>query len=245
MTLFVVLMLPLVLGLGAWQLQRAAYKQGLMDAYFDKLGALPVALNGNTAGIAEPFTRVRVRGRYGAVQLLLDNQIDNSKPGYWVYAPFTAQGATWLVNRGWIAAPRLRAELPTVALPPEGEVTIVALAWPDTGMLPLFGEEALQRVNEQVVRMQRLDVGALEAMLGINIADQELRLEAGQPGVLKAAPQTLGFGVERHQGYAFQWFGLAIALVLLYYFYERSDFAHRQSATQADDRKNSRQESTT
>jgi len=32
----------------------------------------------------------------------------------------------------------------------------------------------------------------------------------------------MGFGVERHQGYAFQWFGLAVALVVGYFFFRRS-----------------------
>ena len=225
MTLFVVLMLPLVLGLGFWQLERASYKQALMDAYLDNLGALPVTLTDDP----NPFTRVRVRGNYLPIQLLLDNQIDAGTPGYWVYAPFTADGITWLVNRGWVAGPRLRTDLPAVPELPQGEVTIVALAWPDTGMLPLFGEEPMQRINAGVVRMQRLDIAALEALLELPLRAQELRLEAGQPGVLKAAPQVIGFGVARHQGYAFQWFGLALALITLYYFYGRK---HSQRPTQ-------------
>lgn len=225
MTLFVVLMLPLVIGLGIWQLERAAYKQSLMDAYFDKLGALPIDL----AAEPEPFTRVRVHGEYLPIQLLLDNQIDDGTPGYWVYAPFTAHEATWLVNRGWVAGPRLRSDLPVVPELPEGLVSIVALAWPDTGLLPLFGEEPVQRVSATVVRMQRLDSAALESLLGFELRDQELRLEAGQPGVLKAAPQIIGFGVERHQGYAFQWFGLALALITLYYFYGRNQARQERS----------------
>lgn len=226
MTLFVVIMLPAVLALGVWQLERAAYKQSLMDAYFDKLGGLPIELGNadadGTSAVPAAFTRVRVTGSYLPTQLLLDNQIDNSTQGYWVYAPFTAGSSIWLVNRGWIAAPRLRTELPVVADLPKGDVTLVALVWPDTGMLPLFGEDVLQRVTEQVVRMQRLDIPAIEAALDVQLTGKELRLEAGQPGVLKAAPQTIGFGVERHQGYAFQWFGLAVALITLYYFYGRT-----------------------
>ena len=46
MGVFVLVMLPIVIGLGIWQLERAAYKQGLMDAYFDKLGGLPKPLLG-------------------------------------------------------------------------------------------------------------------------------------------------------------------------------------------------------
>lgn len=225
MTLFVVLMLPLVLSLGGWQLQRAAYKQDLMDAYFDKLGGLPRALDADTATPAA-FTRVRVEGDYEDVNLLLDNQISAGQPGYWVYSPFTAHGATWLVNRGWIAGSGNRTELPAVPPVPAGKVQLVALVWPDTGMLPLFGEQAHKQLATNVWRMQRIDFAAppdgLAELVEGQLRDVELRLEDAQPGVLQAIPQTMGFGVERHKGYAIQWFGLAIALVAGYFFYRRS-----------------------
>lgn len=240
MTLFVVVMLPLVLSLGAWQLRRAEYKQALQDAYFDQLGALPQPLAGQTPPPA--FTRVRLRGHYADEHLLLDNQVSNGQPGYWVFTPFvvagdaaassfeasteTQGGGTWLVNRGWIPAPRLRSELPEVPSAPPGTLNgIIALVWPDTGLVPLFGAEPLKRLTPRLARLQRLDFAALREELSPRWPDlvaQELRLEAAQPGSLQAVSQTIGFGVERHQGYALQWFGLALALVVGYYFYGRS-----------------------
>jgi len=227
MTLFVILMLPLVLSLGFWQLSRADYKQGLETAYLEKLGALPVT---PVAGdVLAPFSRVRLRGQYEDAHLLLDNQVSGTEQGYWVYTLFTAAGATWLVNRGWMAAPRLRSSVPVVPATPSAATTqsgVVALAWPDTGMVPLFGAQALERLTPDVVRMQRLDFDAISAELlqrWPNLVLQELRLEAAQPGVLRPVPQTMGFGVQRHQGYAFQWFGLAIALLTGYFFYGRSN----------------------
>jgi len=224
MAWFVAVMLPVVIGLGIWQLQRATYKQSLMDSYFDKLGGLPVALSDRA--IPDAFTRVRVRGKYTEINLLLDNQVNEARQGYWVYTPFTASGVDWLVNRGWLAAPIERNELPKIPAPPEGEVEVVALVWPDTGMLPLFGADASERLNKVTWRLQRLDFESfgseLQAQGLRNLRQLELRLEAAQPGVLRALPQTIGFGVERHQGYAFQWFGLAVALVVGYFFYRRS-----------------------
>ena len=224
MTLFVLAMLPLVVGLGIWQLRRADFKQQLADAYFDQLGGLPQVLTG-----AQPppaFTRVRLRGHYEDVHLLLDNQVSEGRPGYWVYTPFTTRDATWLINRGWLPAPRLRSELPSVPpAPVVGENGIVALTWPDTGMIPLFGAQVSEPLTEQMLRMQRLDFADLLGWLeskGLGSVPLELRLEEAQPGVFRAAPQAADFGVERHQGYAFQWFGLAIALVTGYFFFGRS-----------------------
>ena len=228
MGLFVLVMLPVVIALGIWQLERAAYKQELMDAYFDKLGGLPQPLLGNVA--PEAFTLVRINGHYLTTNLLLDNQVNDGRQGYWVYTPFTSAQATWLINRGWYEAPGARDVTPQIPPVPAHEVTIVALVWPDTGMLPLFGtstEDAMEQLNEQTWRMQRLDFEALRERIAEPVLPKltqalELRLEAAQPGVLKALPQTIGFGVERHKGYAFQWFGLALALVVGYYFYRRS-----------------------
>ena len=186
MAVFVALMLPLVTALGFWQLDRAAYKQSLMDAYFEKLGGLPERIS--EADIPEAFTRVKLRGRYSETNLLLDNQVNQGRQGYWVYTPFTAAGTTWLINRGWQSVPfgptKLRA-LPNVAPAPSGDVDVVALVWPDTGMLPLFGEKAIEQLNPVSWRLQRLDFDALSAevsALAAGFNRVELRLEAMQPG---------------------------------------------------------------
>ncbi len=47
----------------------------------------------------------------------------------------------------------------------------------------------------------------------------EVRLEAGQPGVLRAAPLAVGLAAERHAGYAVQWFALAGVVLVGYALY--------------------------
>lgn len=219
MTMFVTVMLPLVLGLGVWQLQRADYKRSLETAYFDQLGGLPHPL---AVGTERPaFSRVRITGQYAEPYYLLDNQLRDGRPGYWLYQPFETQdGATRLINRGWFEAPSLRSELPEPPKAPADPVTLVAMVWPDTGMLPLFGQPGTEQLASNLVRLQRLD---WEAMVSRQPAllTPELRLEAGQPGVLAAAPQTIEFGVQRHIGYAIQWFGLGAALLTGFVIYGR------------------------
>jgi len=59
-----------------------------------------------------------VRGRWRTEKtLFLDNKIHRSRPGYHVLTPLQLSGSevVVLVNRGWVAAPRLRSELPAVA----------------------------------------------------------------------------------------------------------------------------------
>jgi cytochrome oxidase assembly protein ShyY1 len=62
----------------------------------------------------------------------------------------------------------------------------------------------------------------------------ELRLEAGQAGVLEPAPFASRLSDDKHRGYAATWFGLAIALVFGYLFLGVSATAKLQS-TKDDD----------
>ena len=60
MTLFVVLMLPTVVRLGIWQLDRAEFKQGLEMSYLSQLAQLPVPPPDELT----PFSRVRLVGQF-------------------------------------------------------------------------------------------------------------------------------------------------------------------------------------
>lgn len=233
MTTFVVLMLPAVIALGFWQLQRAEYKRGLEDAYFDQLGALPTSLQTSRPS---DFSRVKIVGRYVGPHYLLDNQVRNGKPGYWVLTPFESDtSGVVLVNRGWVAQGKTRADLPDVsdltdqATALAQPVELDAMVWPDTGLLPLFGADPIEQLTPGFIRLQRLDWELIVPMYKQRVAHDadrqpvlraiELRLEAGQPGVFSPAPQTIEFGVARHVGYAVQWFGLGIALLVCFLAY--------------------------
>ncbi len=219
MNLFVLIMLPLVLGLGVWQLQRANYKQGLQDTYFDQLGGLAIPLAEMPQRVG--FSRVRVTGHYESAQYLLDNRVREGRQGYWLFSPFvTRAGARIMVNRGWLAAPRLRTDLLALTETPAGEVNISGMLWPDTGTTPLFGRRAIEVIRPLLYRMQRLDWPELTALQPA-LQATELRLDPGQTGVLTAAPQVFDFRVARHIGYAMQWFGLAAALSIGYVVYGR------------------------
>jgi len=207
MTAFVLVLLPILLALGHWQLDRAAEKRRYLEAFIDRQGGLPVA-----PGAAPiDFQRLRLIGRYEPKrQFLLDNQVNQGRVGYWVITPFvTRDGTRWLVNRGWVPAAATRATLPDVGAP-AGEQRIVVVTWPDMGLPPLFGADTWPEGWPK--RIQRLDVGRMAGVVEGARAIQ-LRLEAGQPGVLVPAPLELPITPAVHTGYAVQWFALAAVLV--------------------------------
>ena len=183
MTVFVALFLPLVLSLGWWQVQRGAEKRGMETDYLNRLTALPVRPTAAGATLGR-FERVRLQGNFGDDVFLVDNQIHRGKPGYWVVQSFEDKRAgRYLVNRGFVPAPALRAQLPDVVTP-NGEVEVVGAIWPFTGLIPVLDDDVWSA--DWPKRVQRLDVARMARQ--VQAVPLEVRLEPGQPGVTVAAP---------------------------------------------------------
>ncbi|MGI9324000.1 MAG: SURF1 family protein [Pseudomonadales bacterium] len=216
LTLFALVFVPVLCGLGFWQLSRGAEKQALAAEYLRQAGALPVRVTALASGdrSVEAFSRLRLEGRFdGERYYLIDNQVRDGEVGYWVVHWFvTLEGRAWLLNRGFVAAQQKREQWPAVETP-QGLVEVVATVWPDTGLLPLLAPEPV--TANWPKRRQRLNVVAMAAEREQGQA-LELRLEPGQPGVLAPAPLTIANAADRHRGYAVQWFGLAAVLSIGY-----------------------------
>jgi surfeit locus 1 family protein len=212
MTLFVGALLPGVVGLGVWQLDRAALKHGYEAQYFERMAEAPVLMP-DAPGDTD-FRRVTLTGTFHTERyFLVDNQVHEGAPGYWVVSLFRAgDGREWLINRGWIAAPRRRDALPEASTPGD-PVRVTGVVWPDLGLVPLLAED--DWTPGWPKRVQRLDPVRMAEAAGAS-APVEIRLEAGQPGAFIAAATAHDFQATRHEGYAAQWFGLAGVLVIGY-----------------------------
>lgn len=210
-TLAVALLCGAALGLAAWQLQRAEEKRALQDGYVNSMGGLPVPAEQLAGRASEEFKRARLQGEYDLHRhFLVDNRMLGSRVGYVVVTPFLARNGVWfLVNRGWLAAPSSRLQLPVVPTP-SGQLTIEAVVWPDTGLPPLLADDVWGA--DWPKRVQRLNVARMIREVRASYP-YELRIESGQPGALQPLPTVLGFPSDRHRGYAAQWLALG-ALVL-------------------------------
>lgn len=203
---FVLVMLPTLVSLGLWQLDRADKKAALEEAFFNQLGSQVREPGENV----EAFSRLVLKGEYGMHQYLVDNQVMQGQVGYWVLQSFNAlEGRRYIVNRGWVAAPASRVEMPNVQTP-TGVMEIVVLVWPQMGLPPILGADDWPAGRK--IRVQRRDIEQMAERS--HALPMEMRLEAGSAGALRAAPTDLEFGRERHIGYAVQWFGLGAVLVI-------------------------------
>lgn len=219
MTLFVLLLLPVLIRLGFWQLDREAEKRELQQLYEQRQDAAPRPLsqvNWNQNDIG--WSRIRAEGYYDSAHyFLLDNRIQAGQVGYEVLTPLLTDFGVLLINRGWVAAGPRRDILPSIETP-DGKVTIEATVYVPDGELMMLAEESLSSEHWpkriQQVNLQLLSDTYTEAFIPVR-----LRLSANSPGAFSIDWQTVNMQPEVHRGYAIQWFLMATALIILYVFF--------------------------
>ena len=212
-------LLPMLTGLGVWQLERAAWKQQLVDTHADNASQPPFRLESLLAdGEIEQYRRVAVLGRYDLDhQLLLDNRIQNGRAGYHVLTPLhlAESDTVVLVNRGWVPVGPDRSVLP--ALPGTADEVVVNA----TVKLPpekYFRLDSVEEANTgwpQVV--QQLKPGMLAERLGLELLPLVLLLDVNDEyGFVREWKAVYGVTPDKHRAYAMQWFTLALVLLLIY-----------------------------
>jgi surfeit locus 1 family protein len=200
--------------LGNWQLNRAAEKRELKaraDAY---AAQPPIRVSSDEIPAADiDQRRVEVRGvfepRYA---VYIDNRLYRGAPGYHVIMPLElAGGARYvLVNRGWIARPLDRRDVPDVRTP-QTEVKVEGTATlPSTRVLELSDKVTEGRI------WQNLTLDRYREAMPIAIQPFVIRQESGIDDGLVREWAPPDFGIDKHYGYAFQWFGLAATIAIFY-----------------------------
>lgn len=219
-TLTFLLLLPLLLGLGIWQTERAAAKQALVEQRAAGEAVAPLDLNRPAVlTAADRYRPAQVTGRYrDDQQWLLDNRVFHGQPGYHVFTPFLVEGradAVLLVQRGWVAVGESREFLPRLPMP-EGRLTLSGRLDRPASVGLVIGEVPLQSIESRV-RVQALDLADLAAARQLPLLPYALVLDEGGPGGLQYDWSPIPpMGPEKHLGYAVQWFGLAVALLIIY-----------------------------
>ncbi len=213
-TLAAVAVIAVCVTAGNWQTRRAAYKESLA-AQLDQRGAAPVLPLGATKVDAQDvaFRRVAVRGVYVPEKgILLDNRVLNGRVGYEVLTPLRIDGGNLhvLVNRGWVAAPPTRAELPKVATPPGVQTVEGVAVLPPERVFELGDGAPAGAVWQHLLleRYERWSGLTLQPILVQQTGD-------AADGLARewARPDT---GVQKHRGYAMQWYIFATLTLILY-----------------------------
>ena len=218
-SLITVALLVLLLRLGFWQLDRAEQK----DQVFERVEQLKrLAPLTALPGVAEEYSSLHWRHarlqarRIDGLTFLLDNQVRQGQAGYYVYSLIeTETGQMLLFNRGWIKA---NPDRRIIELPPAREPTQIFSGVlkppPATGLL--LAENTDESLADGLVRLQSIEPKALNKRYQLRLLPLVLRQEGGaEDGLLRDWPVP-GSGKEKNLGYAFQWFAMALALVVIY-----------------------------
>ena len=211
------ILFALLLGLGAWQIQRLHWKLALIAMIDRGMRAKPVELDDGGFPIIEPETdymHVTVKGRFdnGRETYLFAPSRDGD-PGYHVLTPLIAPGGhVFLVDRGFVPGEKLapatrRAGLVT------GDVRVTGIwRWPSGRGLFTPNADAAHRIwywhdlagMEAIDHMKFSEPGILEADAAPN------------PGGWPRGGQTVVDLPNNHLSYALTWFGLAGGLLGVY-----------------------------
>jgi cytochrome oxidase assembly protein ShyY1 len=211
--LLAVLLLPVLIGLGVWQLQRADQKARIIDqAQSDLLQQLPVSADPQALPQA-----VEIEARLvGDRQLLLDNRTRNGRVGYELLVLFQdlASGQWGIANLGWLAAAVDRSQLPNLPLFDDTVRLTGMLVSAQAGYQ--LGVDHWQ--SGWPKRIQQPDLARFEALFGRTLYPAILRLSepVKLPGLagLDSRWQLVNMLPQQHLGYAVQWFAMALALLL-------------------------------
>jgi surfeit locus 1 family protein len=218
------LVVALTARLGVWQLSRAAQKRALQDSLDERahLPPLPAEALARTVEDAagQHDRHIHLQGEWvAAATVFLDNRQMNGRPGFFVVTPLRLPGGdTVLVQRGW--APREmgdRTHVPAV-LSPAGPVDVDGRIAPPPGRLYDFaGGEPRGTIR------QNLDLAAFAAEWKLLLRPVSV-LQADMPstaddGLLRQwAPPAVD--IQKHYGYAFQWFALCALTTGLYVWFQ-------------------------
>ena len=210
--------------LGLWQLDRAGEKERRHGTFTARTGDAPIRLNQRlsvTPSEIDPewwrYRRVEVSGEViGDRQYLLDNRTRNAVAGYHVYLPMRLTGLdrVVLVNRGWVEAGPSREHRPDVSLDSMALVVSGIVDYPRHP--PLLGDDGYAGSSWPKI-VQRIDLDKTARDLEHPVLPFVVLMDARLPyGFVREWTPYLGIGPERHRGYAFQWFSLAVAVAVVW-----------------------------
>lgn len=203
--------------LGLWQLSRADEKTAIVTAHA-AAGELP-PLN-NLQGDVEKvlYRRVELSGAFDpARQFLLDNRIRAGQAGFEVIAPFFLNDDQYvLANLGWTGHNGDRkVSLTTSEILQQAVMLEGVLVAPSKGFV--LGDSISESAESWPAIIQYIDYETIAAKLDkIPVIDAIVVAADGHAGGYAYNFKPVASGARKHLGYAFQWFAMLFALIVLY-----------------------------
>jgi cytochrome oxidase assembly protein ShyY1 len=215
-----VLVFSLLVKLGFWQSARALSKEHRL-AQIEVLNeqspiSLPQVLTlskekGSLADIND--VPVLIDGKFNSNQVfLLDNQVNKGRLGYRVYQVAETKKHSVLISLGWVQGSINRQELPEVEgldgkYQFSGNVRLI-----ERGIV--LQEQIFTHVDWPL-RVQQIELDKFSSLISRNLLPFVVYLDKNEVLGFEKNWQPIVMPPEKHRAYAFQWFSLALAWLLL------------------------------
>ncbi|HPH08684.1 MAG TPA: SURF1 family protein [Methylotenera sp.] len=228
-TLLAVICIPMFIHFGLWQYNKAQSKQRIHNAFnqaqTDQALKFPTLHSSPSINVEVwKYKKVVVTGEYDTkYQFLLDNQMEGSRVGYHVITPLKIDGTSEyvLVNRGWIVANDTHAEIP-IFNTPSGPQTIHGQVWVPSKKIFTLESKSQQEDNTLETQAwqsvwQNMNMAQYKQAVPYQISDLVIKLDqASNAGGFVRNWQVPAERITTNLGYAYQWFGFALATLLIY-----------------------------
>lgn len=218
--LVTLLAITLFVRLGVWQVERGNFKAIIEES---------VVAN-SVSTVKQPslpldnledwrYRNITLTGYFlSEQQFLLDNQIRDQQPGYSVLSPFyvPSMNTTVLVDRGWLPQAERREQLPEIKVNRE-TLAIKGSVYVPYEKAYSLGEIAGGEDSGWPRRIQFVDYAQLSERLETQLQPFTLRLNASIDNGYRRDWAASQSPANKHYGYAFQWFAMAVAVVVLWW----------------------------
>jgi cytochrome oxidase assembly protein ShyY1 len=219
--IFAIIFVPITISLGFWQLDRAQEKKEIIANYDKLLTSEPISLN--TKSIYKNWQPATTMGRFKDIVIFEDNAILSGRAGFKIYHLFeNGDGSYVFVHRGFIERNMIKNNLPLIDTP-KGKQSLKG------SVLIKQDNSFVQDIEESDARIiQEFNIERLINKFPI-LKDRYLHpflfnLDIRDKNKFLAIEKPVNMAASKHIGYAIQWFGLCIALIILtIYAYRRKD----------------------
>lgn len=205
------------ISLGQWQTRRADEKEAIERKLAQREAAPAFNLNSDTPGIDDiEYRKARVTGEFiNAWTVYLDNRPYRGVPGFYVLMPFKIAGSNQyiLVMCGWAQRDIVnRTKLPNIKTP-ANMIEIEGIVRRNAGHVLQLG--APERLKPGAI-VQNVDVAEFAQASGFALKPFLIeQVSDTGDGLIRDWPRP-SIGIEKHRGYAFQWYALA-AMAFLFF----------------------------
>ncbi len=214
MSILAVLFFSLFVRLGFWQIHRADEKTKMIVAQKTQEKQKPVAWTPKEK-LPLQYERIVVKGTYLSQIFLLDNQHHKHQFGYDVLSPLELfDGSIIIINRGWVPGELTRRILPNIQIP-KGMVELQGSAYFPSKNQWVLGP-VLEKKGDKVIILERVDNQLISQLLQKSVSPFIIRLDKQDTNGFVREWETVSMPPQRHLAYAFQWFAMALVILIIF-----------------------------